>query len=706
MFVVCVSWTITGLLNRFLTDANMTLFNKNFEIFSKVLFASFYVLLLVEFCSIFFHSSDRLTALSVVAVFFLITSFSSFWGLWVFVAAVPLINGLSMMKGFGNISLAFTGVYLAWFPLHLLKKKKIQSLTLSGFYVELLIVIVLLNVFLIAVRIAESPVPSRSWLYWFSYFPFVSQKDILWQIKAAIILLKGLFLFRMLEVELKDSLSWIAFTKTIYVQAVIISIFSIFQFISLRIKSTDYIALHLPFNDTHSYGSYVVLLLIVFSYLLFCRKNNLNEGEENQNIVIETCRRKYESFSQVAITRLVEFSCYFPYKKLVNSLLVVCFSFLCVYSFSRMTWLAGVFSLLLLFVTTLKNKKIIISLCLVLVFTLSIGSLYAPKLIKSGDPSLRRLGTFLNINNINKDRNLLIRYELWGRSVAMVKEFPFTGAGIGNFYRNNIAYESRPLGKGYVENAHNYYLQLASELGIPGAFLFVSLILSLYLSQLTRSGKAGVFAPLISVKPFLYGLGAYLVTMLTGHPLLLVSQQFLFWSVVAIISKGQFLSREMCENKEDTHTIFRKIGYFVFFLYLIGFCFNVVNNKPWTIPVEYGLYSNENWKGTSMRWMAEKAKFYLPEKTKKLNLKVVAQPFNSHKPDGLTLTVSLNDSIVDRVHFLEGGTKNLSYDVSVMNKQKIKVNLAVSKVFCPRKIGLNNDSRVLGVALSIDNSMF
>lgn len=150
---------------------------------------------------------------------------------------------------------------------------------------------------------------------------------------------------------------------------------------------------------------------------------------------------------------------------------------------------------------------------------------------------------------------------------------------------------------------------------------------------------------------------------------------------------------------------FRTLGYLLFALYLIGFCFNIAGSKPWTIPVEYGLYSEENWKGIPMRWMAEKAEYYAPEKTKTINLKVVAQSYNSQQPEGLILTVSLNNIVVETVHFTKEGAKNLSYDVSAINNRKIKVNLAVSKVFSPRKIGLNKDSRVLGVALNIDNSL-
>ncbi len=157
---------------------------------------------------------------------------------------------------------------------------------------------------------------------------------------------------------------------------------------------------------------------------------------------------------------------------------------------------------------------------------------------------------------------------------------------------------------------------------------------------------------------------------------------------------------------DNIKPIFRKLGYFIFALYLIGFCYNVVSSKPWTIPVEYGLYSEENWKGIPMRWMAEKAEYYAPEKTKTINLKVVAQSYNSQQPEGLTLTVSFNNAVVETVHFAEAGAKDLSYDVTAMNNRRIKVNLAVSKVFCPRKIGLNKDSRVLGVALNIDNHLF
>ena len=134
---------------------------------------------------------------------------------------------------------------------------------------------------------------------------------------------------------------------------------------------------------------------------------------------------------------------------------------------------------------------------------------------------------------------------------------------------------------------------------------------------------------------------------------------------------------------------------------MFGFSINLYKQEPKAIPVEYGLYSTENWNGTKMRWMAGEAEYYIPEATRKIDLVIFAQPFNSQKPDGLTLTISINDVIVDKVHFVEGGKKTLSYGVMSVDNQDIKVNLEVDKVFYPKKIGLNDDFRSLGVALRL-----
>lgn len=679
------------------------IFSKNIsELFSKTAFGAFYVLLLVKGMAIFSNGAASPLTIFVLAAFFLLTVLDSFWGIWVFVATIPLFNGFFLLKGGGDISLAFIGVYLAWFPKHLFRKKHLHRSTTAVFLTNLLAFIIFLNLCLVVMRIMEFPIPSRSWFDWFAYFPFVNQNNTLWQINAVFMFLQGILLFRMLDLELTSRNKIGVFVKTLYVQGVVIAGYSLAQLINFKIDGVNYLGLYLPFADIHSYGSYVVLLLIIFTYFALngtATSTVVGEDLPGRNIKIGPL-----SFFLGYLSKFFRYFCRLTSKSATNAFLALIFFFLCCYSSSRITWLAMGGVLFFLVIGAIKNRKILLYLGVFVAFAFVAGNLAVPRLLQSNNPSLHRLGTVLNVGKINKEESLLIRYELWDRSLEMVKDYPLTGVGLGNYYRNNVHYKDSSLGRWDLENAHNYFLQLLAELGIPGLLLFLSFICSLYLRQFTLPlGEKYFLIKEDSAKPFLYGLGAYLVTMLTGHPLLIASQQFLFWSIVAIITKKHYLVISSPEKTGLEGKQLKLVGLFAFSLFVIGFVKNINENEPWTIPVEYGLYSVENWNGEETRWMAGKAEYFLPEKTKKLNLKVIAQPFNSGNPEGLTVLISLNDSLVDEVQFLDGGTKRLSYDVPSDKEEAVKVTLEVTKVFCPQKIGLNNDSRTLGVALSVDD---
>ena len=114
----------------------------------------------------------------------------------------------------------------------------------------------------------------------------------------------------------------------------------------------------------------------------------------------------------------------------------------------------------------------------------------------------------------------------------MVSDFPITGTGIGTFYRISPLYHdiSTKEFRDYYENAHNYFLQFASELGLPALFIFLGILFMTFQAGLAYLRRFKESAPL--VKGFLFGLGAYLITCMTGHPLLLSNQQFLFWFII------------------------------------------------------------------------------------------------------------------------------------------------------------------------------
>ena len=84
------------------------------------------------------------------------------------------------------------------------------------------------------------------------------------------------------------------------------------------------------------------------------------------------------------------------------------------------------------------------------------------------------------------------RLEIWSRALALVHDFPYTGVGMGNFLEaaeGFYAYDQYT--SGYIPHAHNLFMQVSVDLGIPGLVAWLSVLLGmLYLSWRTfRYGK-------------------------------------------------------------------------------------------------------------------------------------------------------------------------------------------------------------------------
>jgi O-antigen ligase len=125
---------------------------------------------------------------------------------------------------------------------------------------------------------------------------------------------------------------------------------------------------------------------------------------------------------------------------------------------------------------------------------------------------------------------LRIRWELAKASLRMTASHPVFGVGVGQYYHLSGEFSSPELLRLFPparnENAHNNFLQILAEFGIFGfaAFLWLLLVTATHV-------RAGLTArdrdPLrwgIAV-----GVGAFLLTCLGGHPLLIDEPAFAFW---------------------------------------------------------------------------------------------------------------------------------------------------------------------------------
>ncbi len=94
------------------------------------------------------------------------------------------------------------------------------------------------------------------------------------------------------------------------------------------------------------------------------------------------------------------------------------------------------------------------------------------------------------------------RQEIWSRALAIIQDFPFTGIGMGNF--DLIASTFYPFflaAPGQTPHAHQLFLQIGVDLGIPGlviwlSMLFITLLVSWQLFQNGMRTDARWFAGL------------------------------------------------------------------------------------------------------------------------------------------------------------------------------------------------------------------
>ena len=124
-------------------------------------------------------------------------------------------------------------------------------------------------------------------------------------------------------------------------------------------------------------------------------------------------------------------------------------------------------------------------------------------------------------------RSLGIRAQFLRTSARMIASAPLVGVGIGRYHERSAEFMPATLREVYPhENAHNYFAQQFAELGIAGGAAFVWLIVAL-LRQGWRTVRAG---PGDAAAAGLFAGGAaYILTCVTGHPLLVPEAALPFW---------------------------------------------------------------------------------------------------------------------------------------------------------------------------------
>lgn len=235
-----------------------------------------------------------------------------------------------------------------------------------------------------------------------------------------------------------------------------------------------------------------------------------------------------------------------------------------------------------------------------------------------------------------------LRSQFLETTARMFASAPVFGVGTGRYFDRSAEFMPAALRALYGnENAHNYFAQQFAELGLVGGLLFVWLVWAVVSAgwAAARGAESTASAALVAL---FAGVSAYLLTCLTGHPLLVPEAAFPFWIA--------------CGTLAAAHTANPAPGFRRGALTLIVCAVLaagvaralLVYAQVTTPPPERGFHGVEAAPdGTAYRWMTRHAVTYVPAGAGFVRLVLQAPPdVAATRP--LVIETAVAGAIVDR----------------------------------------------------------
>jgi O-antigen ligase len=240
------------------------------------------------------------------------------------------------------------------------------------------------------------------------------------------------------------------------------------------------------------------------------------------------------------------------------------------------------------------------------------------------------------------------RLVLWRAGISMMATNPVFGIGVGGFYERSHDYAPEMLEKILWrphENAHNYFVQVLAELGIPGLLLFASVI-GLSLQRAWRSPArdahtAGIIA----------GLATFLLTAFVGHPFLILDAAYPFWIALGMIA-AETPDTAPARLARRTWIQVAATAAILVFVASVPVRARIAVRHANLENTAVGL---SGWRrapdGQRFRWASSTSAFFVPSTARSILIPLRPGP---HAPSVMEVDVLLDDQHADRVQLHAG----------------------------------------------------
>ena len=318
------------------------------------------------------------------------------------------------------------------------------------------------------------------------------------------------------------------------------------------------------------------------------------------------------------------------------------------------------------------------------------------------------------------DSVLRDRLVYWGAALRMARQHPIAGIGLGRYPRELPDFYSRwvPL-----ENTHNFFLQMQAEAGLVGLLAFVALWV-IVIGALWRAARAGDRAGWAWGS--LVGMVAFGVTLITGHSLVAPSGQVLWGSALALALGGSMAQgAPALVTKFSARSVAVRASILALCIYTVaawrmpspprlmdrwGYSWGLFPEEAGFFPTTWNLLLPDGdtapgppgTRAAVFRWSGARTVVELqapPDATACLLPFAAFLPSRVAGAQSITFRYGKTERTLDvRTSDLQTIQIPLTPDV-LDGQRRLVVQIVVTPVFVPAKLGISPDQRTLGIQM-------
>ncbi len=343
------------------------------------------------------------------------------------------------------------------------------------------------------------------------------------------------------------------------------------------------------------------------------------------------------------------------------------------------------------------------------------------KSFKTGMHYYSKYGFIEGFKSVSNFRNVF-----WGQAIEMYKDYPVTGVGQGAYILQLPNYLlSERAGIAQVDYSGNYYLQVLSELGLPGIILIISIFFMFahrgfryFLAR--RRSKKFEKKDWIMISLFIAFI-SMLVGQIFGPHTNFDEIQLAFWLIIGLMITFIKIEQENDPKNIQILTIrnrfrFNRREKISLVIILLVFTSVFIFNSITTLSInnnqnlydrkgnyvgwqnDYGFYEMEQDGDEMIAWVAGDASTVVEKKGNTLIIPL--KDSYPEVPDGkLGLKVFINNLLVQRAVLDYNKWKYVEVDVTASAKEHFTLTLVFDRSWSPKELGLNNDTRELAAQM-------